>query len=320
MEFKDYYKVLGLDKAATEADIRKAYRKLARKFHPDVSKEPDAAARMAEVNEANAVLSDPEKRMAYDQLGQQVHAGAGRDFRPPPNWDAGFEFSSHPGDDAEFSDFFEQLFGHAARQRSARGAAAGTRRAVPIPGENHHARIELDLLDAYSGAQRTIALRSGRLDEAGHLVNEERHLEVSSPRGVRQGQHIRLAGRGGPGLNGGPAGDLLLEVVFKPDARWRSDGRDVYQRVALAPWEAALGASVVVHTPGGEAEVQVPPGWKPGRKLRLKGRGIPGAEPGDLYLELDLALPLAETAAQRAAYAELAKVFPGFDGRQAAGG
>jgi curved DNA-binding protein len=319
MEFRDYYKMLGVDKTATEGEIKKAFRKLARKYHPDVSKEPDAAARMAEVNEANAVLSDPEKRAAYDQLGRQAHAGAGQDFRPPPNWDAGFEFSSRPGEDAQFSDFFEQLFGHAARQRSARGGAAGTRQSLPIPGEDHHAKIELDLLDAYAGAQRTIALRSARLDDEGHVVNEERHLEVSIPKGVREGQHIRLAGRGGSGFNGGAPGDLLLEVVFKPDDRWHAEGRDVYQRVALAPWEAALGASVVVATPTGDAEVKVPAGWKPGRKLRLKGRGIPGREPGDLYLELDIALPVPETDAQRAAYAALAQAFPDFDARRASG-
>jgi curved DNA-binding protein len=320
MEFKDYYKVLGVEKNATDAEIKKAYRKLARKYHPDVSKEPDAAARMAGVNEANAVLSDPEKRAAYDQLGRQPHANAGEDFRPPPNWDAGFEFSSRPGEETEFSDFFEQLFGHSARQRSARPGAAGARQSMPIPGEDHHAKIELDLLDSYAGAQRTIALRGARLDDEGHVVNEERHLEVSIPKGVREGQHIRLAGRGGPGFNGGPPGDLLLEVVFKPDARWHAEGRDVYQRVSLAPWEAALGASVVVATPTGDAEVKVPAGWKPGRTLRLKGRGIPGQQPGDLYLELDIAVPAPETDAQRKAYAALAQAFPGYDARQASGG
>ena len=319
MEFKDYYKVLGVEKTATEGEIKKAYRKLARQYHPDVSKEADASARMAEVNEANAVLSDPEKRAAYDQLGRATHARAGQDFRPPPNWDAGFKFSSRPGEDGEFSDFFEQLFGHAARQRGGRHGGAGARQSVPIPGDDHHARIELDLLDAYAGAQRTITLRGARFDDQGRVVDEERHLEVSIPKGVREGQHIRLAGRGGPGLNGGPPGDLLLEVVFKPDDRWHAEGRDVYQRLPLAPWEAALGASVVVATPTGDAEVTVPAGWKRGRKLRLKGRGIPGREPGDLYLELDIALPAPGSDAQRAAYAALAQAFPGYDARRASG-
>ena len=313
MEFKDYYQVLGVEKTATEDEIKKAYRKLARKYHPDVSKEPDAAARMAEVNEANTVLSDPEKRAAYDQLGRQAHARAGQPFRAPPNWDAGFEFSSAGDGGADYSDFFEELFGRAARQR---GARAGGRQASPMRGEDHHAKIELDLLDTYHGAQRTITLQGARLDEQGHVVSQERQLEVKIPKGVREGQHIRLAGQGGSGLHGGPPGDLLLEVAFRHDARWRAEGRDVYQRLALAPWEAALGADVTVHTPGGEAEVKVPAGFKRGRKLRLKGRGIPSAEPGDLYLELEIALPPAHTDAERAAYEALAQAFPGFDARR----
>ena len=319
MEFKDYYKVLGVEKNATEQDLKKAYRKLARKYHPDVSKEPDAAARMAEVNEANTVLSDPEKRAAYDQLGARTHARAGQDFRPPPNWDAGFEFSTG-GDGAgagQFSDFFEELFGRAARGQRAQGGAGF--RSAEMRGDDHHAKIELDLLDAYQGAERTLSLRGAHLDEQGQVVNDERQLQVRIPKGVREGQHIRLAGRGGAGFGGGPPGDLLLEVVFKPDARWRAEGRDVYQRVPLAPWEATLGAAVVVHTPSGEAEVTVPAGWKPGRKLRLKGRGIPGAEPGDLYLELEIALPPADSEAARAAYQALAQAFPAFDARRAQG-
>jgi curved DNA-binding protein len=321
MEFKDYYKVLGVDKTATEQDIKKAYRKLARQFHPDVSKEPSAALRMAEVNEANAVLSDPEKRVAYDELRTQTHARAGQEFRPPPNWDAGFEFSD-TGMEAggEFSDFFEQLFGRAARghRAQARGGFDGGR-AAAMRGEDHHAKIELDLLDAYQGAERNISLRSARLDDEGNVVNEERQLHVKIPKGVREGQHIRLAGRGGPGFGGGPPGDLLLEVVFKPDARWRAEGRDVYQRLPLAPWEAALGAAVEIRTPSGDAEVTVPAGWKRGRKLRLKGRGIPGPEPGDLYLELEIALPPADSDATRAAYAAMGRAFPGFDARRASG-
>jgi curved DNA-binding protein len=320
MEFKDYYKVLGLEKTATEGDIKKAFRKLARKYHPDVSKEPDAAVRMAEVNEANAVLSDPEKRAAYDELASRPSARPGREFHAPPNWDAGFEYSSAHGDEGAFSDFFEELFGHAARQRSAHAGRARAQRAAPMAGEDHHAKIELDLLDAYTGAERTLTLRGARLDDQGHVVPEERHLEVRIPKGVHEGQHIRLAGRGGPGFQGGPAGDLLLEVVFKPDPRWHAEGRDVYQRVALAPWEAALGGPVEVRTPTGEVEVQVPAGWKPGRKLRLKGRGIPAREPGDLYLQLDIAVPEATTDAQRAAYTALAQAFPGFDARAASGG
>jgi curved DNA-binding protein len=186
-----------------------------------------------------------------------------------------------------------------------------------VRGEDHHAKIELDLLDAYQGAERTLSLRSAKLDEHGQVVHEDRQLQVRIPKGVREGQHIRLAGQGSPGFNGGPNGDLMLEVVFRPDPRWRADGRDVYQRVPLAPWEAMLGAEVRVHTPGGEVDVKVPPQSRPGRKLRLKARGIPANEPGDLYLELEVALPPADSDAQKDAYRALAQAFPGFDARRA---
>ncbi len=317
MEFKDYYKILGLEKTATPDDIKKAFRKLARKYHPDVSKEANASARMAEVNEANAVLSDPEKRTAYDELASQPpgrRGQQGQGFQPPPNWDGrGFEFRAAPGSNGpgEHSDFFEELFGRAQRGGASAGASSGRGgRMPPMPGDDQHARIELDLLDAYNGAERTLSLRGAEGD---------RQLEVKIPKGVREGQHIRLAGQGGPGFAGGAAGDLLLEVVFKPDTRWRAEGRDVYQRLPLAPWEAALGGSVAVHTPTGEAEVTVPAGFKPGKKLRLKGRGIPGKEPGDLYLELEIALPAGSGEPQLAAWAALRDAFPGFDARTEAG-
>ena len=325
MKYLDYYAVLGVPRDASAEDIKKAYRKLARRYHPDVSKEADAAARMAEVNEANTVLSDPEKRAAYDALGREAPHRAGQDFRPPPNWDAGFEFTGTPGtegmDAAQFSDFFEQLFGRAAHAQRSRHAGPsahdGSGRTSPQRGRDHHASIELDLRDAYLGAERTLTLRGARLDDSGHLVNEERQLQVNIPKGVREGQLIRLGGQGGPGLGGAPAGDLFLEVHFKPDARWRAEDRDVYQSVTLAPWEAELGGPVEVQTPGGATvEVTVPPRWKPGRKLRLKERGIPAATPGDLYLELHVALPPATNEAQQQAYRALAQAFPQFQPRK----
>ena len=247
MEFKDYYKTLGVAKTATADEIKQAFRKLARKHHPDVSKAADATDRMAELNEANAVLSDPERRLAYDSLGSQAQAREGQDFRPPPHWDAGFEFSDAAADSGDHSDFFEQLFGRAARAHRAqeRGGEFGGAPAA-LRGSDHHAKIELDILDAYDGAERTLVLRSARLDEQGHVLSEEHSLEVKIPKGVFEGQHIRLAGRGSPGIGGAPAGDLLLEVLFKSDPRWRAEGRDVVQRVALSPWEAALGATAKV--------------------------------------------------------------------------
>jgi curved DNA-binding protein len=293
MEFKDYYATLGVDKNATADDIKKAYRKLARKYHPDVSKEPDAAKRMSEINEANTVLSDPEKRAAYDALGRRP---PGQEFRPPPDWDAGFEFSGGGfefGED-EFSDFFSNLFGRAARSR--RGPAASMR------GGDHHAKVMIELADAYDGATRPVTLRSARLDENGRVVTEERTLDITIPKGVRAGQHIRLRGQGAPGVGGASAGDLYLEIEFRPDERYRVDGRDVTERVPVAPWEAALGATIRVPTPSGEVEVGVPAGSRSGRKLRLRGRGIPGDPPGDLYLELDIVLPPADSEAARELY------------------
>jgi curved DNA-binding protein len=294
MEFKDYYATLGVDKTATADEIKKAYRKLARKYHPDVSKEADAAERMSAINEANTVLSDPEKRAAYDALGRRP---PGQEFRPPPDWDAGFEFSGGEfgAGEEEFSDFFANLFGRGARARRGPHEAS-------IRGGDHHAKVMIDLADSYHGARRAVTLRSARLDAAGHVVTDERVLEVTIPKGVRAGQHIRLRGQGAAGLGGGSAGDLYLEIEFRADERYQIDGRDVTQRVSVAPWEAALGAAIEVPTPSGPVQVTVPAGSRNGRKLRLRGRGIPGEPPGDLYLELELVLPPASTEAARELY------------------
>ncbi len=325
MQFKDYYQILGVSHSASPEDIKKAYRKLARRYHPDVSKEPDAARRMAEVNEAHTVLSDPEKRAAYDSVGAQAWAAGARsgdDVRPPPGWNTGYEFSDGAapgfgphGEGGEFSEFFEQLFGRA--RAGARGARPGAGAQAPLRGQDHHARIELELIDAYRGAERAIHLRGAHLDAQGQVRPQERTLQVRIPQGVKPGQLIRLAGQGEPGWHGGPAGDLFLEVQFRPDARWRIDGRDVTQRLRVTPWEAALGGGVQVTTPDGKTvEVTVPAGSGSGRKLRLKGRGIPSsATPGDLYLELDIAVPSAVTPEQKAAWEALAKAYPGFDPR-----
>jgi len=312
MEFRDYYKTLGVSRSAQADEIKKAYRKLARKYHPDVSKEPDAAERMIELNEAYAALSDPEKRAAYDALGNRY--GAGQEFQPPPDWNAGFEFTDdgQAGAGAEdFSEFFSNLFG-----RRRRGAAGGEHR---MRGADHHARILVDLHDAYHGATRSISLRGARVDDTGRVVAEERVLNVRIPKGIREGQQIRLAGQGSPGLAGGSAGDLYLEVHFTPDARYRVEGRDVHATVPVAPWEAALGAEIEVPTPSGPVQVSVPAGSQTGRKLRLKGRGIPGDPPGSLYLELQLVLPAADTDRARELYKTMAREMA-FDPRRATGG
>jgi curved DNA-binding protein len=307
MEFKDYYKILGVDKTADDAEIKKAYRKLARKYHPDVSKELGAEAQMKEINEAREVLSDVEKRAAYDSLGSRHRAG--QDFNPPPDWDAGFEFSGRGAADRDgraprdFSDFFSSIFGNAQRgQRHADGAEHQQMR-----GGDHHAKVLIDLADAYTGTARLITLRAARFDESGHVVNGERTLNVKIPKGVKSGQHIRLAGQGGAGFSGGAAGDLFLEIHFKSNEQYHVDNSDVTQSVPVAPWEAMLGATIEVATPSGTVEVKVPPKSQTGRKLRLKGRGIPSEPLGDLYLQLNVVLPPAETEKIRELYETMAR-------------
>jgi len=305
MEFKDYYAILGVERGASDDDIRHAYRKLARKYHPDVSKEADAEQRMRDVNEAYQVLKDAEKRAAYDNLAAGVSAGG--DFRPPPGWDSGFEFrGASPGDDAAFSEFFSSLFGGRRRPGGAHMRARG---------EDHHAAIEIDLEDALHGAMRDISLRSIGHDERGQPRLQERTLNVRIPAGVREGQFIRLAGQGMPGMGGGENGDLYLEIRFKPHPRYRVEGRDLYMSLPVAPWEAMLGASVRAPTPGGPVDVTVPANSRNGRKLRLKGRGIPGDPAGDLYLVLEVVWPPADTEKARQAYRNLAQEVP-FDPRR----
>lgn len=305
MEFKDYYQTLGVARDATAEEIKKSFRKLARKYHPDVSKEPDAEKRMQDVNEAYTVLSDPEKRAAYDQLGKGFQPG--QDFRPPPDWDAGFEFSGHgfsPDEAAGFSDFFAELFG---RMGGARGGFHPHGHAYRAQGEDHHAKVLLDLEDAFSGALRQISLRVPRVDAAGHIALESRTLNVKIPRGVRQGQIIRLAGQGAPGMGGAPAGDLLLEVHFRPHPRFRVDQRNLHLTLPVAPWEAALGAVVTVELPGGEVKVRIPEGAQSGRQLRVRGKGIPGNPPGDLLLDLSVVLPPATTPKAKELYETMAR-------------
>ncbi|KFF50433.1 cytochrome C biogenesis protein [Gammaproteobacteria bacterium MFB021] len=325
MEFKDYYAVLGVERDATQEEIKRAYRKLARKYHPDVSHEADAEARFKALGEAYEVLKDPEKRAAYDRLGGRE----GERFEAPPDWDAGFEFSgggyTH-GESADFSDFFETLFG----RRGARGGfsgfdaaggfeGAGRTRNQALHGEDHHAKVLIELEDAYQGATRTLSLQRAEFDPQGHLRPRERTLKVRIPKGVKAGQRIRLAGQGGPGANGAAAGDLYLEVEFRPHSRYRVEGRDVAMTLPVAPWEAALGTTLALTTPGGEVTLKVPAGSGSGRRLRLKGRGIPGTPPGDLYVELTLVTPPADSEAVAAAYRQLAEA-SAFDPRAELGG
>ena len=314
MKYKDYYETLGVARTATQDDIKGAYRKLARKYHPDVSKVADAEARFKEVNEANEVLKDPDKRAAYDQVGSGYRAG--QDFQPPPNWDGGFAsrggsagagspFGSGAGN-FDSSDFFESLFGGRGR-----GRAGPPRQRGPVPGEDHHAKVSIDLEDSYRGAERGITMR---MPGAGGGA-QERTLDVHIPKGIRAGQSLRLAGQGAAGSGGGQAGNLYLEVEFKPHPRFRVDGSDVYLDLPVTPWEAALGATVEAATPDGPVQLSVPKGSTAGRKLRLKGRGLPGKNAGDLYAVIAIALPPADGDSAREAYEAMAKSFAGYDPR-----
>jgi curved DNA-binding protein len=302
MQFKDYYQIMGVARDATQDEIKRSYRKLARKYHPDVSKEPDAEARFKELGEAYEVLKDAEKRAAYDQLGANYKGG--QEFRPPPDWNTGFEFSGGGytgGDAADYSDFFSSLFGKEFR-------SGGAGRASPhAKGEDHHAKVLIDLEDAYHGATRAITLRVPAMDAQGHVITKERVLNVTIPKGIREGQHIRLVGQGSAGVGEGKAGDLYLQIEFRPHPFYRVDGRDLYLDLPVAPWEAALGATVKVPTLGGIVELKIPEGSVSGRKLRLKGRGLPGDPPGDCYVILAIALPPADTEAAKDVYRKMAQ-------------
>jgi curved DNA-binding protein len=311
VEFKDYYKVMGVARDATEAQIKQAYRKLARKYHPDVSKEKNAEAHFKEVGEAYEVLKSPEKRAAYDQLGQGHSPG--ENFRPPPDFGSGFEFSGAGGGDSSYSDFFDALFGGQARAGGSQ-PRGGFR---PGRGEDHHAKVLLDLDASLRGGARTLTLRVPEIDAEGRLVSKERVLNVQVPKGILAGQNIRLAGQGAPAPgqgarapDQGKPGDLFIEVEFQPHPLYRVDGRDLYLDLPVAPWEAALGASVKTPTPTGTVDLKIPPASHAGSKLRLKGRGIPASPAGDFYVVLQIALPPANDEQAKAAYAAMAQALP----------
>lgn len=306
MKFKDYYSILGVKRDASQDDIKRAYRRLARKYHPDVSKEPDAEARFKEVGEAYEVLKDPEKRAAYDQFGENWKAG--QDFRPPPDWDAGFEFSGggYTGGGQDYSDFFDTLFGRGGAGMGGRAQGGGFR----MKGEDHHAKVMINLEDAYHGSTRQVTLRAPEVDSRGHVVTKARTLNVKIPKGVTEGQRIRLPGQGAPGMGGGPKGDLYLEVAFEPHPFYRPEGRDIYLDLPITPWEAALGAKVTVPTLGGKVGLKIPPGSQTDKKMRLKGKGLPGKPPGDEYVVLKIMTPEARTPADRELYEKMAKQMP----------
>ncbi len=307
MEYKDYYKIMGLAKNATPDEIKRAYRKLARKYHPDVSKEPNAEAKFKELGEAYEVLKDPKKRAAYDQIGRNFQDG--QPFTPPPEYQTGFDFGKGFGGSqgSGFSDFFEALFGRAYAQGA---GAGGYGRQFQVHGSDQHARILIDLVDAFQGGERLITLNMPQTDSQGRVIAKMRSLNIKIPKGIKAGQRIRLTGQGGPGMGGGSNGDLYLEVEFNPHRYFRAEGRDIHLELPVTPWEAALGASVAVPTLGGTVDLKIPAGSQTGKQLRLKGRGLPGVPAGDQYVTLKIVTPPAKTEQAKALYEQMAKEMP----------
>src|SRR5438094_2824762 len=289
MKYKDYYKTLGLARGASDEEVKKAYRKLARKYHPDVSKEQNAKEKFQEVSEAYETLRDKEKRAAYDSLGSGFRPG--QDFRPPPDWFDRFG-SGRAEDlrDIDLSDLFEQMgiFGRAGTRRGGFG------RNVPIPGEDYESPVRITLEEAARGTEREFQI-------------DGRSLRARIPKGAVDGQRLRLRGKGGPGMNGGPAGDLYLQIVLEPHPLFKARGHDLEIEVPIEPWEAALGAQVEVPTLEGRVTMKVPPGSKGGQKLRLGGKGLPkpGGGAGDLYAVLDIVVPGTLTEREKKLYEEL---------------
>jgi len=313
VEYKDYYKILGVERDAGADDIKRAYRKLARKYHPDVSSEADAQNKFQELQEAYEVLKDPEKRQAYDELGQNWQQG--QDFRPPPDWEQHFDFGGGGftgGDAASFSDFFESLFGGAAgghaqgfRGGGFAGRGFGGAGGFHGRGQDHTARVEIPLETAYRGGQQTITMKRPEADAGGNVQARERSLNVRIPAGVTDGQQIRLSGQGGAGMGQGGSGDLYLEIRLKPHQHFRPEGRDIHLNLPIAPWEAALGATVTVPTLGGHVDTRIPEGARSGQRMRLKGRGLPGSPPGDQYLHLRIVAPRPRNYDERELYEKM---------------
>ncbi len=308
MDFQDYYKTLGVKPDATEPEIKRAFRKLARTYHPDVNAGSEAEEKFKSVNEAYEVLKDPEKRAAYDQL-RQGGGPQGQGFEPPPGWDSGYSFSSGDMDGAEpFSDFFEELF--------RRGQGGAGRYAH---GTDQHARIQIALEDAFKGNDRVLTLSVPQIGPDGQVRMREKRISVSIPKGISEGQHIRLTGQGAAAPGGGAAGDLFLEVSFAPHPVYHVEGRDLFCDLPLAPWEAALGTKVMLPTPGGKVDLQVPQNARSGQKLRLKGKGLPGALGGDLYATLRIVNPKVTTDEARSFFEKMAREMP-FNPRAEIGG
>lgn len=299
MKYKDYYKIMGLDKKATAEEIKKAYRKLARKYHPDVSKEPNSEEKFKEVSEAYETLKDPEKRAAYDQLGSYQ---PGENFRPPPDWEKKYSSQNFSFDDIDLSDLFS-VFSGGRQQRTRRGAGK-----QPMPGQDYEVNAHITLEEAYAGTTVDLDLSIPEYDAIGNLHRVQRTVKARIPKGATDGQRLRLAGKGGKGVNGGPDGNLYLNIILHPHPLFRVSGHDLYLDLPLTPWEAVLGATVQVPTLGGEVRLKVPPGTRAGQQLRITNQGLPKphAGAGSLFAIVQIAIPSVVNEQERTLFKALA--------------
>jgi curved DNA-binding protein len=299
MKYKDYYAILGVDRNAGADDIKKAYRKLARKYHPDVSKEPNAEEKFKEMSEAYETLKDPEKRAAYDQLGRYT---PGQDFQPPPDWGQQFAGARTAFDDIDFADLFAGL--------AARHGAGGRGGRAFTSGRDFEATVHLTFDQAFHGTEIELDLSVLEFDDKGTARRVPRRIKVRIPKGVTNGQQLRIPGKGGKGVDGGRDGDLYLDIVVEPHPLYRVDGQDLYLDLPLAPWEAVLGTTVRLPTPAGAVSLKVPAGTRAGQQLRLSGRGLSrdGATAGNLYAIVQIVVPSVVDERERALYRQLAEI------------
>lgn len=311
VKFHDYYKTLGVERTATQADIKKAYRKLARKYHPDISKEVGADETFKEVAEAYEVIGDPKKREKFDQLGGDWKSG--QEFSPPPGWEGvHFDFRGGPRDGGippedlgGFSDFFSELFGNAGSHAQGAGRRERKRR-----GQDHEAETSVSLEDAFHGAKRSFQLQTADIDPQGRVLRKTKRYDVAIPAGTGNGARLRLAGQGGEGVGGGPPGDLHLRITIAPHPHHRVAGRNLETDLPVSPWEVALGAKVEVRAMDGTLSLTVPPGTQNGQKLRLKGRGLPqrGSHvAGDLLVTVKVRIPQNLSGKEKELFEALAK-------------
>ena len=320
VKFKDYYEVLGVARTATADEIRKAYRKLARRYHPDVNKKPDAESKFKEIGEANEALSDPQKRQRYDQVGANYHTG--QEFRPPPGWEnVPFGHQGRPDsmggfrveDLGGFSDFFESLFGGQQFQADAPGGARGAsgRGYWKTRGDDHETAITIDLAEAFRGAQKIITLQSVEMGENGQVQRRSRSYKIRIPPGTVENARIRMGGQGGSGQGGGPAGDLYLQVHINPHPGFRLNGHDLEVVVPVTPWEAALGTKIPIPTMDGQASLAISAGTQNDQHFRLRGKGMPGKgrqTAGSLIVIIKVAVPRHLGEKEKHLFEELSRV------------